>query len=500
MNSSNQHNFSLSFSQIRLITAFISLLLSAVAYYYDDIINRDGVMYMEMVQAYFDGGLASMATIYDWPFFAMLTAWASQLSGLPIELSANVLNSVLFMVFTDALLLISHRLLPNVRQVGIAAVLILSFYSINEYRDFLIRDIGYWAFCSLALYQLMRYQLQPNLKTAIHWQLSALVAVLFRVEGVILLLLMPFFALSSYQLSLSLRELVRLHSLNLMIGFVLILAAFSFTEWFNAFDKVSDYLAYLNTEALQLKLDERLNVMEKRILSPFSADYSALILFSGLTVMLLFKLLEGITGYYGLIWLVALKTTTPVPAHRYRKLLWGFLAVNILILLAFLFRQYFVVTRYCVMAIVVLFLLILPKMTQAIEAAWLNRRHGLFALFIFLVFAGFVDAHHTTNSKSYIKNTAIWAQKNLNPDSFIATDDEFIQYYFKRDNNQPIVYDPQGFKNIDRFDYLIRVEKKGAKTLAQLYGVTTVEIVYELQNRRGNKAKVYRIKHHADTD
>ena len=500
MNLSNQPNFSLSFSQIRLITAVISLLLSAAAYYYDDIINRDGVMYMEMVQAYFDGGLASMATIYDWPFFTILTAWLSQLSGLPIELSANVLNSILFVVFTDALLLISYRLLPNLRQVGIAAVLILSFYSINDYRDFLIRDIGYWAFCSLALYQLMRYQVEPKLKTALHWQVSALVAVLFRVEGIILLLLMPFFALSSYRLKSSFLELARLHSLNLLIGLVLIIVTVSLTEWLNAFDKVNDYLAYLNTEALQLKLDERLNVMEKRILSPFSADYSALILFSGLSVMLLFKLLEGISGYYGLIWLVALKTTAPIPAHRYRQLVWGFLAVNILILLAFLFRQYFVVTRYCVMAIVGLFLLLLPKMTQAIEAAWLNRRRGLFAFFAFLVFAGFVDAYHTTNSKSYIKNTALWAQQNLNQNSLIATDDEFIQYYFKRNHDQQIIYRPRGVENIERFDYLIRVEKEGAKTLTQLYGVTAVEVVYELHNRRGNKATIYKVSHHADAD
>jgi len=36
-----QHNFSLNFSPLRLITALISLLLSAVAYYYNDIINHD---------------------------------------------------------------------------------------------------------------------------------------------------------------------------------------------------------------------------------------------------------------------------------------------------------------------------------------------------------------------------------------------------------------------------------------------------------------------------
>jgi len=67
-------------------------------------------------------------------------------------------------------------------------------------------------------------------------------------------------------------------------------------------------------------------------------------------------------------------------------------------------------------------------MTQTIKAAWLNHHHGLFALSAFLVFAGFVDAYHAKNSKSYIKNTAIWVQKNLSPDSLIATGDEFISY------------------------------------------------------------------------
>lgn len=493
MNTATNPNFPLSFPQIRLLTAIISLLLSAFAYYYDDIINRDGVMYMEMVQAYLDGGLASMTDIYDWPFFAMLVAWLSKLSTLPIDLSANIINSVLFMTFTDALLLISHRLLPTIRQVSIAAILILCFYSINEYRDFMIRDIGYWAFCSLALYQLMRYQLKPNFHTALQWQACALLAILFRVEGIVLLLLMPFFAVSSRHVKTSLYQLFQLHSLNVMIGILLLIAAVSLTDWVNAFDKISDYLAYLNTEALQLRLEERLNVMEKHILTPFSAEYSALILFSGLIAMLLFKLAEGISGYYGLIWLASLKLKSPAPQHAYRKILWGFVAVNILILLAFLFKQYFVVFRYCVMAIVGLFLLMLPRMAEVIDSTWLNRRNWLFGLFAFLIFAGFVDAYHTTNSKTYIKNTAIWANQHLSHDSRIATDDEFIQYYFKRNNNDTITYRPNGLKNIQRFDYIIQVEKKKDDTDSMSIDGITLETVYELKNRRGNRARVYKV-------
>ena len=62
MNTNNSHH---NLSNTRFFTALASLLLSLQAVYFDDIINRDGIMYLQMVEAYLTGGLTAVRSIYD---------------------------------------------------------------------------------------------------------------------------------------------------------------------------------------------------------------------------------------------------------------------------------------------------------------------------------------------------------------------------------------------------------------------------------------------------
>lgn len=497
MNHSNKDAM-LSFNQIRLLTAILSLLLSGLAFYLDDLINRDGVMYMEMVQAYLDGGLEATAKIYDWPFFAIVTAWLSRGLSLPIELTAIGLNSVLFVVFTDALLLISRRLLPNLQQVLIAAVLILSFYSINEYRDYIIRDIGYWAFASLALYQIMRYVEDANYHNAIFWQLFALAALLFRVEGFVLILLLPFYVFFISPFRVAAKQLLQLNSLIVPFALLSVVLTLSITGWAEAFNKLNNYTAYLNIDSLQFQMEQKLTIFEGKVLNKFSEDYSVLILYSGLFIMLLFKLIEGISGGYlilfGLaVWLNKDKLKTPS-----RGLLIWFVAINVVILTAFVFHQYFVVSRYCIIAVAGIFLLMLPYLTNLIEQVIQQRRYWMTGLVGFVVLAGVIDTFHSTNSKTYIKETAIWASHHLQAEDRLLTDDEFLQYYLQREQTAvTITYRPEGLGDYRGFDYVLVVEK-GRRDKLSLSADIDLELVYQQKNERKNKASIYRVVSHAN--
>lgn len=483
----------MTFTQIRLFTAFASLLLSVSIYYFDDIINSDGIMYMEMVQAYMQGGLAAMADIFGWPFFTLLVAWLSQLLSSPIEWTASALNSVLFVLFTDALLLISRLLLPNLRQTAIAAVLILAFYTINDYRDFIIRDIGYWAFVSLALYQLICYQSKQRLGYAIGWQLSILVAILFRIEGIVMLALLPLFAFYQQTWQTGLRRLLQLNCVVVPLALCAFIVMLGAEGWGQAFSKFDDFLAYLNTDALQARAEQRLSVMEKQVLSPFSAEYSGLILYSGLLVMLGYKLIEGLSIGYALLLLIAWWQNRQQELPPYRSLLIWFICVNLLILAAFLFRHYFVTGRYCVMAVTGIFLLILPYLTNLIEQCWLSRRRWLLGFIGFIVLAGLIDTFHSTNSKAYIKNTGIWAAHELQASDRLLTDDEFIQYYLQREQTPvTVTYRRHRLGNYRQFDYLLVVEKGRQAAIKPLKGVS-LKLVYHEENRRGNRASVYKI-------
>jgi hypothetical protein len=276
-----------------------------------------------------------------------------------------------------------------------------------------------------------------------------------------------------------------------------IIAALSVNGWVEAFDKLSSYMAYLNTEALQLKLDERLTILEQKILSPFSADYSSLILFSGLFAMLMFKILEGLSIGYTLLLGLSWWQQGRLVSSRHTGLILWFVCINVVILMAFLFKQYFVVSRYCIMAVTGVFLLILPTLTTFIEECWQKKRHWLSAATAFFVLAGIVDTFHTTNSKTYIKDTAIWASYHFQSEDKLLTDDEFIQYYLKREQTPvSITYRPKGLLNYQRFDYILVVEKKGSREFKPVEGIQ-LELVYQQKNKRNNKASIYKVIHDA---
>ena len=281
---------------IRLLLAVLSLLLSAYALIADDIINSDGILYMQMAEAYMQGGLAAMASLYDWPFFALLVGIISQLSGLHPETSAALLNALLFVVFTDALLLIARQLLPAGRQLGIAALLILLFYSINDYRDFIIRDIGYWAFISLALLQFLYFLREPHWQSALLWQFFGLVALLFRIEASIILLLMPLFLWFSQRQQPLSKSFLQLYSLLILAGLLAVIAMIAGAGWAAAFGKLGSIVNYLDFAGFQERFEPHAQVIAEKILHPVADDEAGRVLFFGLMGMLMMQLLLGLSA------------------------------------------------------------------------------------------------------------------------------------------------------------------------------------------------------------
>ncbi|HET8807053.1 MAG TPA: hypothetical protein VFM76_01605, partial [Methylophaga sp.] len=76
---------------IRLLTAIFSLTLSIFAYHASVIINADGILYIYTIDAFKAGGIAATESLYNWPFFPILTAWLSELTGWNTEFSVKAL-------------------------------------------------------------------------------------------------------------------------------------------------------------------------------------------------------------------------------------------------------------------------------------------------------------------------------------------------------------------------------------------------------------------------
>lgn len=485
---------SFSHLHLRVLMAVTSLLLSTFALLNDDIINSDGILYIKMAEAFIQGGLPAMADLYNWPFFAFLIASVSQLTGLHPETSAALLNAALFVVFTDALFLIARHIVPNSRQLVIATVLILLFYSINDYRDFIIRDVGYWAFLSLALLQFIHFLREGRWHQAILWQIYGLIALLFRVEGIIFLLAMPIFLIFIQRQKTLYASLFQLYSLLVIMGLMVFIAIFAGFGWTDAFSKLSSITSYLDFSRFLGRFEANSQIIADQILHPVAEDEAGRVLFFGLIGMLATGLVLGLSAAYLLILLLAWQhARQPWFTSLESRVIGYFLLINIGILTVFCLQKYFVTSRYCVMAFVAVFLLALPKLTAFIDDVWIHRKRGMQILVLLLLIYSLGDFVHRTNSKNYIPETAKWASENLPTDSKLLTLDEFSAYYFEKYAEDNITIHRTNLKSYKKYDYLLVVEKGDNKILQENLADMPVEILFSRDNQRGNKATVYRV-------
>lgn len=498
----SEHSISLKdLKQIRLSVAIISLLFSALAFYTDSLINSDGVLYLRMAMSYLEGGLSATAQLYDWPFFSILIALLHQFTGIGLERCGEIINSLLFVVFTDALILICSQLVSNRLQLIITAVLILSFITLNDYRSYIIRDIGYWAFISVAIYRLMKFLPTPSFNNALLWLLSGLLATLFRVEAIVIIAASPLFLFLQSHPDKQIKAVFKLYSGLIAIGVIAGLFLIQQQGLAAAFGKLQQFASFTDTSSL---FAQRSDSFATTILNQHSEEYSAMILIGGLLTMFIYKLFNGVglvlLGLYGY-------SRYHFPLARkcdyIRRYLLYFAAINLIILLAFLYKEFFISTRYMLMLIMSLFLLLIPQLSAGIEQLWRNKHKKTLVLLIVIALVSIVDTFHHTVSKGYIKETAIWASQNLPASSYTITDNKTVDFYFDLNavstNNIALIADAVDFKHhlspqqIKRYDFIILVRDKKDRNKYSTIHYDLLESVYSAENSRGDSAIVYRV-------
>jgi len=496
------------FFKIRAFTASFSLLLSLFAYYSSDIINSDGILYMKMAEAYLQGGLSETIKSFNWPFFPILVAYIHKFTSLSFEVSAYLLNALLFVLLLDTLLLLSKKMLLNQQQLIVAAILFICFQSFNEYRDFVIRDFGYWAFCSLTLYRFILFLEKPTITNATFWQLSAVTAVLFRVEGIAILLGLPLYLFFTYSPINAIKQSIKLNYLLIITAIIVTGLAIDMSGAAAAFSKIMTVTNYINPDVFLESFKQKTAIIETQVLNQYSAKYSAFILSSGLIFMLLFKIVKAISfGFLGL-YLLDFYQRKNISVTPYRNLIIYFAILNLVVLLAFLFHEYFMSRRYTMVMLISLLLLMLPRLTHIITQAWSRRNKILLTAIGLILLIGLVDGITSSRSKAYIKDVAIWASQNLPENSSVLTDNNFIQYYYQ--SRQPkatltkvwvVSYSnknySQSFETIKQdyhnYDYLILIEKHKNKEIKEFLKTMSLEKIYSQETKRHNKASVYKV-------
>lgn len=425
---------------IRIPAAIISMLFTAWCVYIDPVINNDGFLYILVADSIREGNFREAFSQYRWPFYSFFIAGFGHVLNMSSENSAFILNALFSSIIVISFISIIKVLNDKRKLLIFAAIVILLYPGINAYRSFIIRDFGYLAFYFLGLWAFFKHMLDPQWYLILLWSVLLVIAALFRIEGIVLLICMPFIAWFVFEESKPQRKKIVVALCAVLTGFFLLLA-----WWFsgNDLDQV-DNLGLASGYSLILKYiwqlgaeyQNRINILQD-LLAPYSEQYAIAMLSFGFVVILFTELISRITLVHVFLVAYGWRMRTLFPSDRIRSSWMLLLGVQLVILVGIMLQRYFLTGRFP-LAFSLTFLIFIPFVLVRIFDVWkeadnassIKKRLFPFVLF-FLVIYGFQGLGGFT-SKVYQKEGGLWIKQKINPNEQLLSNEAAVVYYAGR--------------------------------------------------------------------
>lgn len=420
---------------VRWLAVAASLLISIYTLLVPGIPNDDAYVYARTAELYLQQGLGAALEHYTWAGYSILIAIISKL-GLSVITSALLLNAAFFALLVYSFISIVGFLDASRRTAVLAAIAILVYPELNEYRTLVIRDVGAWAFSLFAVWQLLLFSTRQRLTHGIAFTIALLAAILFRVEAVLYLALMPLVLLidprhagpKCWQLFLRLGSVA--------YGCLLLLLIVALTMGVNLLALGVDFLSVYQPIVKNTLFPDPADTAELgRLLfgehgAAFSQDYMTAVIMTGLLVILGMTIFYGISGAY--FWLLVYGACKRYWNFNYRECgaLLAYAAIHALILVVFLYFTRFLSSRYAIPLCLVLATqvpIVTARILDAAQSAskgeWIRRFMILF--FIFCAFDAYVTFGR---SKDYLQDAADYVAVHAAGDQGVFTNNHTIAY------------------------------------------------------------------------
>jgi hypothetical protein len=439
---------------VRKLAALAVLLTIAIAMSMGEVINRDGIIYVSAAQAFLEGGFDAAVKAYRWPFYSIIIGSVSSLTGFSLEIAAQLVNAILMLFLVDGFIRLSHSLEEFNSQPWIAALLILSFPPF-EHRLEIYRDWGYLAFMLNGLVAFTRYWKHPQggITDALTWQLYVIIALLFRVEAIGLMLLLPL--LFIFQKSAWKARIQRYVTANLVLWILLFIAVTLILMGVLPAGKFADLSAYLNIHKLLGSFNQTAELISDHALNKHTDDYAQLILVSGIITMIGSMVMDNLGGFLILITLVGVYLYRLPKIDNYHVVYW-LLFLLFIILFVFMLAKLMAISRFALLGSILVLLL----STHYVSQFYLSRNsgHAVQKYWWWFVLAGLllgnlVSMAALPDYKGYMREGGGWIQENLPRDVALISNDSIIEYYARRSPGE----------KLDTFEKIEKAMQKTAK-------------------------------------
>jgi len=438
MNKAKFTDLMMDLNSVRIIAAGLVFITVALALFMGEVINRDGIVYVTTAQAFLDGGVKAAMAVYNWPAYSILFALISKWTGLSLETSAHLLNTVFVLLLVDSFIRLSNELDTTESHPWLAALVILSFPPL-DHRLEIYRDWGYIGFSLFALVPLIKFwkSSKTGAPDAFIWQIYMMIALLFRVEAIALILLAPV-SLLLQKMPWKLR-IKRYLSANALVIASTACGALIILITDIPLGKLSDITRYTDPEYVFGTFNQAANNLSEHVLNKYSNDYAKLILAGGISFMVAWMTLDNLGGF-----LVALTT---IGFFRYRQSLsanynfiYWTLIVLIFILIVFLSTRLITVSRYALLASI----LLLAITSRYVSLSYIERNNNKlnkywwwFLLFGLLV-GNLANLGSLPDYKEYQRQGGYWIKNNIPTNIPVITNDFVIDYYAQRPSKEKL--------------------------------------------------------------
>lgn len=429
------------FPKINLcLGALLSLLFSWIVCTQSIIINNDGTLYLRGAEAFGYGGWEAAYAVYPWPFYAILIYWVSQIGVSPL-IAAYWVDAGLLALLTVTFMAIGRVIHTSPKYDYLYLFVILLFPTLNDYREFIVRDFGFYAYNLIALYAMLR----ANLEQRVTWVLFAsgalFVSGLFRIEGMIYFMLLPFLCFGLTSVPWLQRRWYCMLAVSPMLFCLLGLGL----AWSLHPDFVTTHVGRLQELWQKFAMlgswvhhsyTTMIATTKSHLLNRYAAIDASWIILGGMTFYYFKILLQTFTLIYA--WLCYLgwrhappRLTATIP------MVILFTAVGFGITYVFLLTDWFITGRY-VLAIVFTFMLAVPsgciwiasslqnwQQSWQYRAAWL----GIGCIMVFLILQGLVSFG---DQKTQVPEASQWLQNHVPDNEKIFSNNRQILYENKQ--------------------------------------------------------------------
>jgi hypothetical protein len=489
---------------IYLVAALFSILLSFDGSLRATVVNPDGVCYLQSAATIATAGVHHAMHICgqaQWPFYSILIYDLVALTKISYISSAFVLDGIFSIVSVLTFIYIVQMLGGTRRVLWLAAATVLFAHEFDSVREYVIRDHGFWAFYLLSVACLIQYFRSRRWLDALLWIATLIVATLFRVEGVIFIVLVPFIAL--FDSGRRLRSFLQLNAVTIVMGIAVLIFMFCHHSNLqgNRLAEIEYQFVHGMTNLVS-SFHSRSAALGQYVLSSYSARDAGTVFFLLLVAWYAASVVYNLSVIYTLLVIYAWSKKL-LSLHKPERLaLAAYIVVNVIITAAFLVDFMFLSKRYLI-ALSLILMLWVPFALEDLIQRHKERKWLLPVVIFFMVASALGGMIEFGYSKAYIRDAGRWLASNA-PSEAIYSNDYQVMFYSNHFGNS--IFDQAGrFADMavladgkwKQYAYVaLRVDQKelhNSAIVKEIQAQVTPTQIFA--NKRGDEVVIYKISH-----